>query len=227
MTSGMFILLCLVVFIILSVVIFLGSAFKKVPENEKWVVTRLGRTIVKGTGRFFQIPLVDQVKKVDTGEEPTKIQDQSCVTQDLIPVIIHMIVYSRVIDPIKYSSLTNRYHEDFAHLSSSTLKEIVSARMLDEVLSARDKVGSAICDKLNREIGPSPGIKIVKVKLLEIVVSKDILAAMAATGEFPSECPACGAPIQGQGMKGIKQVKCEYCGVLIKVEGGNIPIKKP
>lgn len=212
-----FILLCLLVLIIIAVVIFFSFLSNKVPENEKWVVTRLGNTTVKGPGRFIQIPLIDQVRKVDTGEEPTKIQDQTCITKDMAPVIIHMIIYSRAIEPIKYLSLTNRQREDFVHLCSSTLKEIVSTRNLDEVLSARDKLGSAICDKLNSKIDPNLGMRIEKVMIMDIAVSKEVLASMAATGEFPTECPSCGAPIQSQGVKGTKQIKCEYCGYNIKL----------
>jgi regulator of protease activity HflC (stomatin/prohibitin superfamily) len=216
-TLALLTLLCLLGLIVMAVVIFFSSAFKKVPDNEKWVVTRLGKTTVKDPGRVIQIPLIDQVIKVDIGEEPTKVQDQTCITKDMVPVIIHMIIYSRAVDPIKYSSLANRRREDFVHLSSSTLKEIVSARTLDEVLSARDSLGSAICDKLNKEIDPNLGMRIEKVKIMEIVVSKEVLAAMAATGEFPSECPACGAPVNGQVAKGTRQIKCEYCGYSIKL----------
>ena len=214
----LFILLCMLVLIMLTVVIFLSSSLKKVPENEKWVVTRLGNTTIKGPGWFVQIPLIDQVKKVDIGEEPTKIQDQTCITKDMAPIIIQMIIYSRAIEPINYSSLTNRLREDFVHLSSSTLKEIVSTHMLEEVLSARDELGSAVCDKLNSEINPALGMKIEKVKIIDIVVSKEVLASMVVSkGNIPAECPGCGAPIQAQDGKWKRQIKCEYCGFLIKL----------
>ena len=216
-TALLFVLLCLFVLIIMTVVIFFGSALNKVPENEKWVVTRLGKTTVKGPGRIMQFPIIDQVTKVDIRENPTNIQDQACITKDMVPVIIHMIIYSRVIEPIKYSSQTNRLREDFVLLSSSTLKEIVSTRMLDEVLSAREMLGSAVRDKLNSEIDPALGIKIEKVKIIDIAVSKEILASLSATGEFPTKCPSCGAPLRDQEIKGTKQIKCEYCGFLIKL----------
>jgi len=212
-----FILLGLLVLIIMVVVLFFGSVHN-VPENQQWVVTRLGSTTVKGPGRFIQIPLIDQVIKVDMSEVPTKIQDQTCITKDLAPVIIHMIIYSRAIEPIKYSSLTKQRREDFVFLCSSTLKELVSLRMLDEVLSARDKLGSAICDKLNSEIDPALGMRIEKVKIIDIAVSKEVLASMATSiANAPPRCPSCGAPINSQGVKGTEQIKCEYCGYLIKL----------
>jgi len=213
------ILLCLLVLVILIVVIFVAVVLTKVPENENWVVNRLGMITVKGPGRFIQIPLLDQVKKVTMSEVPTNIQDQKCITKDMVPAIIHMVIYRRTIDPIKYLSMTPQHQEDFVMLASSTLKEIVGTRLLDEVLSARDNLGSAIGDKLNNEIDPALGMRIEKVKILDIAVSKEVLASRAGTiVNFPSQCPSCGAPVtHGQGIKGKDQIKCEYCGYTIKV----------
>lgn len=218
-TALLYILLCLLVLIVITVVIFFSSVLITVPENEKWVVTRLGKISVKGPGRFVHIPFIDQVIKVDIRENPTKFQDQACVTKDMVPVILQMIIYSRAIDPIKYSSLTKQRREDFVLRSSSTLKEIVQMRLLDEILSARDKLGTALCDRLNDEIDPDLGMRIEKVKIIDIVVPKKVLASMAVvTANVPAECPACGAPmIPGRGVKGKDQIKCEYCGFLIKL----------
>ena len=70
-------LFCLFIFIVLMGFILLASSFRKVPDNEQWVVTRLGDTFVKGPGWTMQLPLFDHVVKVDMGETPTNIQDQS------------------------------------------------------------------------------------------------------------------------------------------------------
>jgi regulator of protease activity HflC (stomatin/prohibitin superfamily) len=111
-------------------------------------------------------------------EKTTNIQDQTCITNDRAPVIIHMLVYNRVTDPLKYVSQAGQSRQDVAHLASSVLKEMVSARLLDQVLSARDELGEAICNKLNQEIDHTRGLQIDKVKVMEIVVSKEILASM-------------------------------------------------
>ena len=93
---------------------------------------------------------------------------------------------------------------------------MVSERYLDQLLSGRDELGEAICTRLNALIDSSLGMRIDGVKILEIVVSKESLAAMAAPGEFPSECPACGAPVSSLVGRGKHQINCEYCGFLIK-----------
>jgi regulator of protease activity HflC (stomatin/prohibitin superfamily) len=209
-------LLCTSLFIILVVFIMLVSSIRKIPENEQWVVTRLGNTFVKRPGWMMQIPLIDQVVKVDMSEKPTNVQDQTCLTMDRAPAIIHMLVYTRAGDPLKYTSQTARNREDLLHLASSTLKEMVSTRFLDQLLSGRDELGEAICNKLNQELDPALGMRIDNVKILEIVVSKEILAAVSAAGEFPPECPACGAPVNSQASHGKHQINCEYCGFLIK-----------
>jgi regulator of protease activity HflC (stomatin/prohibitin superfamily) len=188
-----------------------------VPDNEKWVVTRLGEPFVKSPGWTMEMPLIDKVVKVDMSERPTNIQDQTCITNDHASAIIHMLVYSRIIDPLKFAAQAGRGRQDFAHLAASTLKEMVSARTLDQILSARDELGEAISTKLNQQVDPALGLRIDAVKVMEIVVSKEILAAMPVPGDLPSECPACGAPVNPAGKQGLRQVKCEYCGFLIKL----------
>jgi erythrocyte band 7 integral membrane protein len=210
-------LLCMLFFFILAVVIILAASIRKVPENERWVVTRLGDTFVKSPGWMLQFPLIDQVVKVDMAEKTTNVQDQTCITNDRAPVIIHMLVYNRVSDPLKYASRAGQSRQDIAHLASAALKEMVGARLLDQLLSARDELGEAICNKLNQEVDPAQGLQIEKVKVMEIVVSKEILASLPVAPEFPPECPACGAPLDSQAGKGLRQIKCEYCGFLIKL----------
>ena len=208
-------LFCLFIFIVLIGFILLASSFRKVPENEQWVVTRLGDTFVKSPGWMMQVPLVDHVIRVDMGETPTNIQDQICITSDHASSIIHMLVYSRVRDPLKFASQADRTRPDLHHLFSSTLKQMVSLRPLDQILSDREELGAAICDKLNSEIDPALGLHIEKVKVMEIVVSKETLASMPVPGAFPPECPACGAPLNPAGSAGLRQLKCEYCGYLV------------
>lgn len=217
-TSIMAILLCLFVFCGIMVVVFVSAGLREVPENEKWVVSRFGTTTIKGPGRFFQIPWIDQITKVNITENATPIQDQLCITKDMAHVIIHMVVYSRIVDPLKYASQTKQQRGDFVLHSSSTLKEIVSTQMLDEVLTARDKLSTVLCEKLNNEINPNLGMKIEKVKISGIGVSKDVLASLSkSSANIPGKCPNCGAPINTQGIIGMKQIKCDYCGFLIKL----------
>jgi regulator of protease activity HflC (stomatin/prohibitin superfamily) len=211
-------LFCLFFAVVLLGSILLVSAIQKIPENEKWVVTRLGDTTLKGPGWTMLLPLLDQVVKVDMAERPANVQDQICITSDHVSAIIHMLVYSRVLDPLKYATHSAQNRPDLHHLFSSTLKEMVSARPLDQILSARDELGAAICDQLNSVLDPALGLRIQRVQVMEIVVSKEILAAMPAPGEFPSECPACGAPLSNPVSLGSRQTKCDYCGSLIKLQ---------
>ncbi len=208
----------LFLFILTIVIVTLASAFNRIPENENWVVTRMGKTEVKGPGSFVQIPILDEVKKVDMREIPTKVQDRACITKDMAHIIIHMVVYSRVIDPLKYASRTGQSRVDLVPVSSSVLKGIVSSLLLDEVISGRDQLGSTVCERLNRDLDPALGLRIENVKL-DVVVPKEGLASMSGTpASAPATCPACGAPLpKARGLKGKDQVTCEYCGYVIKL----------
>ena len=222
-TATLSTLFCLFIFIVLIGFILLASSFRKVPDNEQWVVTRLGDTFVKGPGWMMQVPLVDHLVKVDMSETPTNIQDQICITSDHASSIIHMLVYSRVRDPLKFASQLDRNRPDLHHLFSGTLKQMVSARPLDQILSAREELGAAICDQLNAEIDPARACTSKRSRSWKSSFPKRSWPPCRSPA-FPPECPACGAPLNHSGSTALHQLKCEYCGYM--VPSGITPAKK-
>jgi len=77
--------------------IILSSGVQLAAQWEQGVVFRLGRyECIKGPGLFFIIPLVDQVKLVDTRIRAMDIPAQQMITKDNVPVKINGVIFFKV-----------------------------------------------------------------------------------------------------------------------------------
>jgi regulator of protease activity HflC (stomatin/prohibitin superfamily) len=92
--------LCFVGAILVLGFIFLANAIRIVPEYQRLVVFRLGRSIgAKGPGIILLIPVVDRAVKVDLREQVREIPHQTAITKDNAGISVDFIWYYKVLDP--------------------------------------------------------------------------------------------------------------------------------
>jgi regulator of protease activity HflC (stomatin/prohibitin superfamily) len=80
--------------------IFLANAIRIVPEYQRLVVFRLGRSVgAKGPGIVLLIPVIDRAVKVDLREQVREVPHQTSITKDNAPISIDFLWYYKVLDP--------------------------------------------------------------------------------------------------------------------------------
>jgi regulator of protease activity HflC (stomatin/prohibitin superfamily) len=87
------------IFIIVWVLgaLVVASAIRLAAEWERAVVFRLGKFLrVKGPGLFLIVPLVDQLRRIDTRLQTIQIARQQVITKDNVPVSIDAALFFRV-----------------------------------------------------------------------------------------------------------------------------------
>ena len=179
--------LSFLIFIIVFVVFLLASAIKVLPEWERGVVLRLGRSIgVRGPGLIILIPLIERMIKVDTRTVTMDVQPQDVITKDNISMKVNAVVYFRVYEPLK--SIINV--EDFffatSQLAQTTLRSILGQFQMDEILTNREKINHKLQSILDKDTEPW-GIKITSVELKHIDLPKEMQRAMAKQAEAERE----------------------------------------
>ncbi|MBI3163166.1 MAG: SPFH/Band 7/PHB domain protein, partial [Chloroflexi bacterium] len=93
-------LLCVVGGVLLVGFIFLANAIRIVPEYQRLVVFRLGRSVgPKGPGIVLLIPVIDRAIKVDLREQVREVPHQTSITKDNAPISIDFLWYFQVLDP--------------------------------------------------------------------------------------------------------------------------------
>lgn len=164
--------------IVFLVVVLLAISVRIVPEYQRAVVFRMGRSIgAKGPGLVFVIPFVDRAISIDLREGFFDVPPQTCITADNASVNIDFLVYEKVIDPERSVLEVEDFTGAARGLAVTTLRAVVGAMDLDDVLSKRDEINQVLHDKLD-EVTDRWGVRIMAVEIREVVPPRAIEEAM-------------------------------------------------
>jgi regulator of protease activity HflC (stomatin/prohibitin superfamily) len=175
-----------IILIILALAL-LSSAVKILPEWERGVVLRLGRSIgIRGPGLILLIPGVEKLVRVDTRTVTMDIPPQDVITQDNITLKVNAVLYFRVVDPEGAVTRVMDYLFATSQLAQTTLRSVLGQYQMDELLAHRDKVNHSLQSILDKAT-EGWGIKISNVEVKNIDLPKEMQLAMARQAEAERE----------------------------------------
>lgn len=173
--------------LIFFAVVIIGSAVKILPEWERGVVLRFGRSVgVRGPGLILLVPFIERILKVDTRTITMDIPPQDVITRDNVSMKVNAVVYFRVIAPESAITKVEDYYTATSQLAQTTLRSVLGQYQLDEALAHRDKINQALQDILDRSTEPW-GIKVAFVEVKQIDLPKEMQRAMAREAEAERE----------------------------------------
>ncbi|MFC2749623.1 MAG: SPFH domain-containing protein [Campylobacter sp.] len=160
-------------------ILFLKAGIKIISQSDIYIVERLGKfhKVLDG-GFHIIIPFVDQIRAVITvREQLVDITKQQVITKDNVNISVDGIVFLKVVDGKMALYNVDSYKRAIANLAMTTLRGEIGAMNLDDTLSSRDRLNSA----LQRALGDAAdnwGVKIMRVEISEISVPHGIEEAM-------------------------------------------------
>ena len=167
------------VVVLVFAVLFLKAGIKIISQSDIYIVERLGKfhKVLDG-GFHIIIPFVDQIRAVITvREQLVDITKQQVITKDNVNISVDGIVFLKVVDGKMALYNVDSYKRAIANLAMTTLRGEIGAMNLDDTLSSRDRLNSA----LQRALGDAAdnwGVKIMRVEISEISVPQGIEEAM-------------------------------------------------
>jgi len=174
-TGGAF---CFVGVIVLAGFVFLANAIKIVPEYQRLVVFRLGRSIgPKGPGITLLIPVIDRAVRVDLREQVREVPHQTSITKDNAPISIDFLWYYKVLDPAESVLQVGNFESAAAGIAATTLRAVIGGIPLDDVLSEREHINNMLRTRLD-EVTERWGVKVTNVEIREIIPPRDVQDAM-------------------------------------------------
>lgn len=169
---------CVVGVIAILAFILLANAIRIVPEYQRLVVFRLGRSIgPRGPGIVLLFPVVDRAVKVDLREQVREVPHQTSITKDNAPISIDFLWYYKVVDPAESVLQVGNFESAAAGIAATTLRAVIGGIPLDDVLSEREHINNMLRTRLD-EVTERWGVKVTNVEIREIIPPREVQDAM-------------------------------------------------
>ncbi len=207
-------------FILIAAVIFIIKALKVVPQQNAWVVERLGRFhATLSPGLNVVIPFIDSVAyKHMLKEVPLDVPSQICITKDNTQLQVDGILYFQVTDPKLASYGTSNYIMAITQLAQTTLRSVIGKMELDKTFEERDDINRAVVAALD-EAATSWGVKVLRYEIKDLTPPKEILHAMQAQITAEREKRALIAASEGRKQEQINIATGEREAFIQRSEG--------
>ena len=163
------------------------SAIKILPEWERGVVLRFGRSVgVRGPGLIILVPGIERILRVDTRTVTMDIKPQDVITFDNVSMKVNAVIYFRVVEPEKAVTQVEDFFFATSQLAQTTLRSVLGQYQMDDLLSSRDKINHTLQEILDKATEPW-GIKVSVVEVKHIDLPKEMQRAMAKQAEAERE----------------------------------------
>jgi len=217
-----FVLLFFGIFIGIIILIWFLSGIKVILEYQRRVVFRLGKyKRTTGPGVVYVLPFLEKSVTIDLRIITADIPRQEVITKDNIPVIANTVVYYKVENPADAIIKIENYRYAVQQYTQAALRDVLSSMELDDVLTERERVATAIREIVDAETGDW-GIDIRSIKLQEIELPDIMKRAMAAQAEAEREKRASiiGAEGELQAAENLQKA-----AALLSVESGALQLR--
>ncbi len=204
----------------IAAIIFIIKALKVVPQQNSWVVERLGKfhaALLPGLN--IVIPFIDRVAyKHLLKEVPLDVPSQVCITRDNTQLQVDGILYFQVTDPKLASYGTSNYIMAITQLAQTTLRSVIGKMELDKTFEERDDINRAVVAALD-EAATSWGVKVLRYEIKDLTPPKEILHAMQAQITAEREKRALIAASEGRKQEQINIATGEREAFIQRSEG--------
>ena len=174
--SGPLIFACI---LIVFALIFARQSIKVVPQQNAWVVERLGKfSSILSPGLNFIIPFIDRVAyRHSLKEIPLDTPSQVCITRDNTQLTVDGVLFFQVTDPQRASYGTSNYVIAITQLAQTTLRSIIGRMELDRTFEERDAINTEVVSSIDAA-ALNWGVKVLRYEIKDITPPQVILQAM-------------------------------------------------
>jgi len=169
--------------VLLFIFMLLVASLKILREYQRGVVFFLGRfQRVKGPGLIIIIPIIQQMVRVDLRTVVMDVPTQDVISRDNVSVKVNAVVYFRVVDPERAIIQVEDFHAATSQLAQTTLRSVLGAHELDEMLTGREQLNKDIQEILDKQTD-AWGIKVSNVEIKHVDLDESMIRAIAKQAE--------------------------------------------
>mgnify|MGYP006141485219 FL=1 len=200
--------------------VFIKSSIKVVPQQNAWVVERLGKYHTALTpGLNFIVPFIDKVAYQHSLKEiPLDVPSQICITRDNTQLQVDGILYFQVTDPMRASYGSSNYIVAVTQLAQTSLRSVIGKLELDKTFEERDIINAQVVQAID-EAALNWGVKVLRYEIKDLTPPKEILHAMQQQITAEREKRALIAASEGRRQEQINIATGEREAFIARSEG--------
>ena len=210
----------LALILLVIAVIFITRSVKVVPQQNAWVIERLGKyhaTLAPGLN--FLVPFIDRVAyRHSLKEIPLDVPSQICITRDNTQLQVDGILYFQVTDPMRASYGSSNYIMAISQLAQTTLRSIIGRLELDKTFEERDMINAKVVEAID-EAALNWGVKVLRYEIKDLTPPAEILRSMQAQITAEREKRAVIATSEGKRQEQINLAEGQKQAAIAKSEG--------
>jgi regulator of protease activity HflC (stomatin/prohibitin superfamily) len=159
--------------------VLLASAIQLAAQWQRAVVFRLGKfREIKGPGLFLIIPVIDQIRMVDTRILAVGIPKQQVITRDNVPVVIDGVLFFRVVNAAEAIIMVQDYRTMIAQYAQTSLRDVIGQMTLDQLLVEREQIAKAIGGHVEKDI-KGWGLEVTGLRIQDVSMPEDLKKMMS------------------------------------------------
>ena len=212
--------LTIATFIVAMFVVLVAEGVRIVPQQNAWVVERLGKFFrVLEPGLNLIVPFMDRVAyKHSLKEVPLDVPEQVCITKDNTQLSVDGILYFQVVDPRLASYGSSNYIQAITQLAQTALRSAIGKMELDKTFESRDEINHMVVTVLD-EAGRTWGIKVLRYEIKSLTPPESILRSMQAQITAEREKRAVIATSEGKRQQEINVADGARQAAILESEG--------
>ena len=163
----------------LFVDVVISSSIRLAAQWEKAVVFRLGKFhTIKGPGLFMIIPLIDQLRMVDTRVLAVSIPKQQVITRDNVPVTIDGVLFFRVDNAAEAIIMVQDYRYVISQYAQTSLRDVIGQMTLDQLLTEREEIAKSIEQHVESDT-KGWGLEVTGLRIQDVNMPEDLKKMMS------------------------------------------------
>ena len=207
----------------LLIVIFgvvLSRAIRIIPQASAGIVERLGRYHrTLGAGLVLIIPFIDRLRPLlDMRERVVSFPPQPVITEDNLVVSIDTVIYFQVTNPKSAVYEIENFITGIEQITITTLRNVVGGIDLEQTLTSRDSINSALRGVLDEATGKW-GVRVNRVELKSIEPPQTVKTAMELQMKAERERRAVILTAEGEKQSQILTAEGARQAAILNAEG--------
>ena len=207
-------------------ILVLSNIVRVVPQNEAYIVERLGKySATLEAGFHVLVPFIDRVAyKHSLKEFAVDVPSQQAITKDNVSLGIDGVLYMRIMDPRAASYGVENLAFAVTQLAQTSMRAEIGKLTLDQTFESRDNINGEVTQAID-EASNAWGTKVLRYEVKDISPPSSILDEMEKQMSAERERRVAVTTSEGYKTAQINEAEGDKQAKILRAEGDAQAVK--